>query len=190
MAKVLNIKAIAKLLILLGLISVVVLLAVLWFESSFLSEMAKALIAFGGLFSMIGLFSLAALLSEVSFLSRSKRWPVVSGTVQLSSEEEVTITGDYASATFEKSAIFYRYEVDGKQYIVREQHLDKTKRQLKQILAQYPIGMKVNVFYNPRKPRESTLKTNYNKIPIDLYLKTTVPLALGALFFGLAFTLA
>jgi hypothetical protein len=190
MAKVPNIKEFAKLLILLGLISVVVLLGVLWFESSSLSEMAKALIALGVLCSMIGLFSLAALLSEVSFLIRSKRWPVVSGTVQSSSKEDVTITGDYASYTFEKSAMFYRYEVDGKQYIVREQHLDKTNGQLKQILAQYPVGMKVNVFYNPRKPRESTLKTKYNKIPIDLYLKTIIPLAIGALFFGLALTVA
>ena len=178
-----------KVLIVFGLIFGIILLTVLLSEVSFLSQIAKVLIAFGSLFSMIGIITLITLLFEVSFLVRSKRWSVVSGTVQSSREEEVTFTGDYASATACKAAIFCRYEVDGKQYVVFERHLHRTNN-VQQLLAEYPVGMKVSVFYNPKKPRESTLKTKYNKIPIDLYLKTVIPLAVGTLLFGLAFTLA
>jgi hypothetical protein len=178
----------AKVLIVFGSIIVIVLLTVLLFEMSFLSQMAKVLIIFASIFSIIGILSLTALLAEVSFLVRSKRWPVVSGTVQSSSEEEVTYTGDYTSVSAYHPAIFYRYEVDGKQYIILELRLHETNDQ--QLLAEYPAGMKVSVFYNPKKPKDSTLRTKYNRIQIDWYLKTIIPLAAGALLFGLAFTVA
>ena len=177
-----------KVLIVFGSIFGIVLLTVLLSEASFLSEWAKVLIASGSLFSMIGIITLITLLPEVSFLVRSKRWSIVSGTIQSSREEEVTYTGDDISASAYHPAIFYRYEVDGKQYTILERSLFETDNL--RLVAEYPVGMKVNVFYNPKKPQESTLKTKYHKIPIDWYLKTIIPLAVGALCFGLAFTLA
>ena len=150
--------------------------------------MAKVLITFGAVSSIIGIITLITLLVEVSFLVRSKKWSVVSGTVQSSRDEEVTYSGDDISVSTYHPSIYYRYEVDGKQYTVLEERLYRIHS--RRLVAEYPVGMKVNVFYNPKKPQESTLKTKYNKIPIDWYLKTIIPLAVGALLFGLAFTLA
>ena len=178
----------AKVLIVFGSIFGIVLLTVLLFEVSFLSQMAKVLIICGSISSIIGIISLIVLLFEVSFLIRSKRWPAVFGTVQSSREEEVTYTGDSVSASAYHPAIFYRYEVDGKQYTSLERHLSQTDDL--RLVAEYPVGMRVNVYYNPKKPKESTLKTKYYKIQIDWYLKTIVPLVVGALLFGLALTVA
>jgi len=155
--------------------------------------MAIALILFGSISSIIGLLVLGHILSDMSRFTRSKKWSVVSGTVQSSRVEEVTYTGDDISASAYHPAIYYRYEVNGKEYIIHDRDAFKNCEgpiDSGRVVAEYPIGMKVNVFYNPKKPKESTLKTSFNKIPISDYLKTSIPLAVGALLFGLAFTLA
>jgi len=150
--------------------------------------MKIALIAFGSVSSIFGIIALIVLLFEVFFLVRSKSWSVVSGTIQSSRGEEVTISGDDISIPTYHPAIFYRYEVDGKQYTILERRLFRTDKL--RLVAEYPVGMKVSVFYNPKKPQESILKTKYNKIPIDWYLKTIIPLVVGTILFWLAFTLA
>ena len=150
--------------------------------------MKIALIAFGSVSSIFGIIALIVLLFEVFFLVRSKSWSVVSGTIQSSRGEEVTISGDDISIPTYHPAIFYRYEVDGKQYTILERRLFRTDKL--RLVAEYPVGMKVSVFYNPKKPQESILKTKYNKIPIDWYLKTIIPLVVGTILFWLACTLA
>lgn len=136
-------------------------------------------IVLGSIFSIFGLYVLCTDLIMISFFIRSKKWPAVPGIIQ--------------SSRIEKGyhpAIIYHYEVNGQKYIGRDQYVwDFFDEQYdaQQLVAEYPVGMKVNVFHNPKNPKESTLKTRCNKIPKRDYIMIAIPLVLGALSFFIAF---
>jgi hypothetical protein len=128
-------------------------------------------------------------LSKRSFFARSKRWPTVCGTIHDSSIRTITGHGDVTDLDFYHPYIYYHYEINGKEYINLDivHSLVSDEGKARQLVTEYKVGMKVSVFYNPKKPKESTLNTSYNKDKIGGYWIIVILLAIGALCFGLAF---
>jgi len=146
----------------------------------------------GGLgFSILGLLTLLSLLAHLDFVTRSKKWPFVKGTIQTSRVqiEDRGTDDNGGSILLYRPEIFYRYKIEDSELIVREPAYDVIVdlQSAEKWVATYPAGKQVNVFYDPVKPRESTLKTSF-KIPWSLYLVISlVLLALGVWCFFEAF---
>ncbi len=147
----------------------------------------------GSLFSIIGLGILTLLLSRQSFIIRSKKWSTVSGTIQSSRIVEETVKDDNGNPTiYYQPLIVYRYEINGKEYVVRDPvydviHYNNSQENAEQLMTEYSIGKTVNVFYNPKSPEESTLKTRYNNWHLLFYLIPIILLAIGAIYFWFVF---
>ena len=143
-----------------------------------------------GIFSS-GITGFLSLLVNLDIVIRSKRWPNVKGTIQTSQVkiEDKGIDDNGGQILLYRPEILYRYQIENKEFVVREPVYDAVVdlQSAEKWVAKYPTGTQVSVFYNPIKPRESTLKTRYNRIQTSDYLKIIIPLAVGALCFGLAF---
>jgi hypothetical protein len=85
------------------------------------------------------------------------KWPSVRGTV-LSSRVELRESGE--GGVMEHPAVVYSYEVKGETYkgerIAPGPSLSGSGA--KQVVARYPAGNQVNVYYNPKDPSDSVLE--------------------------------
>jgi hypothetical protein len=111
------------------------------------------------IFVLVGLFSG---LAHLDFLVRSKRWPFVKGTIQTSRViiEDKGTDDNGNPILLCHPEILYRYQVEEREYIVRDPVYGSVywKQGAEELVAAYPVGKQINVFYNPKKPQESTLK--------------------------------
>ena len=88
------------------------------------------------------------------------RWPTVQGRV-LSAEAQV-VNRQKDKSTYAPN-VSYRYEVDGKEYessrltIVPRNY--SSRQWVNEILASYPVGGTVRVFYDPKDPGNCLLVT-------------------------------
>ena len=117
----------------------------------------------GGLLgSILPLVVLFSALAHLDFLVRSKRWPFVKGTIQTSRVkiEDKGMDDDGNPILFYRPGILYRYQIEEREYIVRDPVYDSVywKQGAEELVTAYPIGKQINVFYNPKEPQESTLK--------------------------------
>jgi len=92
----------------------------------------------------------------------SNDWPQVTGEVTKSEVTQRTRRHKNGKTIKVYSAkVHYQYTTDGKPY--NNQSVMLADRQEANIQAaiekQYPVGKKFNVYYNPEKPAESTLRT-------------------------------
>ena len=116
------------------------------------------------------------------------------GIIQSSSIKQDTVTDDSGTTDiYYRPLIIYRYEINDKQYVVRDPvyevlHYNNNIENAEQIVSEYPIGKTGDVFYNPEKPAESTLKPRFNKWHPLFYLIPIICLSIGAISFWLAFS--
>ena len=110
-----------------------------------------------------GAWALSLGFKDSSTAIASSQWPTVQGTVtdsQLSSYEETS--GD-SSTTRYRANITYRYMVNGHPLIgsqVGFDDLDRTgQSEVEAIIARYPAGSAVTVYYDPARPQTAVLET-------------------------------
>lgn len=83
--------------------------------------------------------------------------------------------------------IFYKYEVEGNPYRGNKYrtmgYSDKNRRKIEKLVAEYPPGMKIEIYYNPANPKEAAIE----KAPPPSYFV----LVLGCVFIisGILFAL-
>ena len=111
---------------------------------------------------------------------RSKKWPSVEGTIETSRlhvEDKEDDSGHYFFLC--SGEISYRYQIEENEYIAREPvDVEFTDRQsANELVAAYSVGKRVDVFYNPQEPQESTLDTKSRE-------HWSVYLAIGLVFLG------
>ncbi len=89
-----------------------------------------------------------------------RRWPTTQGTVVKA--EAVKVGSDEEGNDEYEARIRYRYEVNGQTYeghaITLGAHVTGDRRSAERIVAVYPEGVLVRVYYNPRNPAEAALK--------------------------------
>lgn len=137
-----------------GLLGVVT--ALLWRGRSF--RIVPLALAAGVLFWIIGLLLVYLQIRDLNSFAAIQSWPVTEGTVT-----ESRVIGDRAL----RPNIVYSYTVDAVSF--RDStYLDEPPfggRNVKQqeaeaIVADYPVGTKVQVHYNPLQPSVSVLRTS------------------------------
>ncbi len=117
---------------------------------------------FGG----AGIWCLVKTFSSGLLGIKSKSWPTVEGNITTSETEKMEgeDTEGIRLVAY-KPNIRYSYTVSGVQYTSSRISFEgiKTSGKIaaKEMLARYPIGKQITVYYNPRNPQQSTLQTNY-----------------------------
>ncbi|HYE78590.1 MAG TPA: DUF3592 domain-containing protein [bacterium] len=90
----------------------------------------------------------------------SSAWPTVLGRVTLAAVDEMPTNDGYSNFWIRFA---YEYEVDGRRHessaitgatVYQLASQDKAE----EILAPYPVGAQVYVFYNPRRPQDAVLQ--------------------------------
>jgi len=134
----------------------------------------------GIVFSIFGILMLFFLFLRFDLFFRSKKWPSVEGTIETSRLHVEDKEDDSGHHFFLCSGeISYRYQIEENEYIAREPvHVESTDRQsANELVAAYSVGKRVDVFYNPQEPQESTLDTKSRE-------HWSVYLAIGLVFLG------
>ena len=149
------------------------------------------------IFSLIGL-ALFAVGVVVFFLRRrsaalqaaSVSWPTVEGKV---SDARLHTFRDRDKRQLNYMArVWHTYEVNGTSYTVEKiswggQPQARVADPANAILARYPIGSAVKVYYNPQKPKQSVLEPHEKRGVATMGWVMAIFLILGAVFFVLGF---
>lgn len=101
------------------------------------------------IFGMIAYLRIAA--------NAAKDWPSVPGKITTSRVSYERIDGD----TNETPFVVYVYEVDGKTYEAGSISPGiLTLSNAEKVVARYPVGSAVTVYYNPKNPSQAVLEKN------------------------------
>ena len=113
---------------------------------------------------VIGLVVLFAMGRNVLQGRKSQAWPTAPGKVQYTGMETYQSRDeDGSTSTTYGATIQYTYNVGGQEYESNRRTFanvrTSSRRRAEQILAKYPQGSPVNVYYDPENPAESVLET-------------------------------
>lgn len=117
----------------------------------------------GFIFLLMGVIFLVIGLVATRRAKTAQSWPSMPGTVNRSEvvEHEDTDSEGGSTVTFEP-VVEYQYAVMGQPFTGKRIAFGANRFNYKkavEIAARYPIGARVNVYYNPDKPKDSTLET-------------------------------
>ena len=143
------------------------------------TEKLAGAVIFPAIGIVIALFSYNAYVTRME----SKTWPTVGGVIVKSEiEEQTSTTGDGANKKNTVKSlpkIAYQYQVDGQSHKNTRISFSSSSGNAQQIVARYPKGKPVQVYYNPDKPKQAVLVpggTGFNIVP---YIFATVFVLLG-----------
>jgi len=117
-------------------------------------QFALAPLLFGAVFAGMGGFVLVRLVQQLLRGPRSAAWPSVQGRIEQSEVRET-------AGEQRLPHLRYRYQVDGQDHEGR--HVDWAVRRMPReaaeaLVARYPVGAAVEVFYDPAKPAIAVLE--------------------------------
>ena len=101
----------------------------------------------------------------------SSNWPSTTGTIIRSDLGSRTISKQSSDRTLYWAEVEYEFEVNGGQYQSNHIRLDGLRSgphvgtgvdHASKILANYPVGAEVNVFYDPNNPSKATLEAGFS----------------------------
>jgi hypothetical protein len=95
--------------------------------------------------------------------AQAHRWPTAAGTITSSEVETETGDHDERRVRLHSAAITYTYEVGGKSYESDQIELGGTREtnrpgEFERLVARYPMGKRVTVYYDPDDPATATLE--------------------------------
>ncbi len=143
---------------------------------------------FAGIFTLIGVGVLIWGISDSRSALKSRNWPYVTGQVINSYVGE---SSDDDGTTY-SAEIQYTYVVSVRQYTgTRVSHGDistSNSADAEKIIARYPEGQAVEVFYDPTDPQQSVLQTGFTTgLLLPLGLGTIFTLVGGFMLIGFTF---
>lgn len=134
-------------------------------------------VIFGVLILIAGLFALTWGIRGLHAAVTSKDWPTTEGTVVRSELEKLRKKGGAGSNQRKnrfafKPQVHYEFEVDGQSYsgsrLTFSDYTTSNEDQMQAIIAPYPVGTTVTVYYAPDKPSECTLETGFGWTPVAI----------------------
>jgi hypothetical protein len=116
---------------------------------------------------VIGVIALVFFGRNVMLGRKSQNWPNAPGTIlQTGMETYQSTDEDGSTSTTYDATIMYSYEVGDQSYQGNRRTFTNvrtgSRRRVEQILARYPQGGAVSVYYDPANPAESVLETGVN----------------------------
>jgi hypothetical protein len=116
----------------------------------------------GVIFLVLGILGFVCMHRAQSYIDRVAQWPSVDGKIVTSEITESTSWGKYGRRTSRFADIEYAYTVYGQNY--QGEHLRllpmlhmKSDGTLEELVARYPVGRSVQVYYDPGDPAASVL---------------------------------
>ncbi len=93
----------------------------------------------------------------------SQSWPSVTGRVLAADIVEYVSRDEDKTTRSYHLAVQYEYEVNGQRYVGDKVNIGPVRRNInprrsQEILARYPVGGNVTVYYNPVNPQEAVLE--------------------------------
>ena len=131
-----------------------------------------AVVALGGVICMLRIVSLRRLASA------SRAWPAVQGEVVRS--ESIEMRAGYRNLVL---MMRFRYEAKGQTYEGSRAALYgiTVRRDVEDMLARFPVGAGVWVYYNPKRPRQAVLIPGWRQDkPNSEYILCVIVAAVGA----------
>lgn len=113
---------------------------------------------------------------------KSRDWETTEGEIKSSDLETLSFSNDTNKSY--KAGISYVYKVMGKQYVgTRVFFGDKIQSSFKgialKIITEYPVGSKVNVYYNPRNIEEAVLEKRVHSNIVVLLIVGLAAILIG-----------
>ena len=141
-------------------------------------KMAGAVI-FPAIGIVIALFSYHAYSTRMA----SNTWPTVGGVIVKSEiethERSTSNDGSQKSETVRYPKIAYEYQIDGQNYKSTRISFSSSSGDAQQIVARYPQGQSVQVYYNPDHPQRAVLVPGGFGFTIVPYIFSAVFIMLG-----------
>ncbi|WP_281492150.1 DUF3137 domain-containing protein [Desulfosarcina cetonica] len=146
-------------------------------------EKMVGVVLFPAIGIVIAVFSYSAYQTSLA----SKSWPTVSGSIIRSEiEKRISTSGEGANkkkTVKEYPKVTYQYLIDGKTYKSGKISFSSTGN-AKQVVARYPVGKSVPVYYNPEKPKQAVLIPGGSKFNYVPYFFSAFFLLLGVIMFS------
>ena len=117
---------------------------------------------FVGLFFIIGLVLILKSIRDKKKAEASSSWPSAVGTVTESKIiENVSYDEDHYRRTTYRADVHYTYNVIGTPYESKKLAFGATEsssaKSAQEVIARFPVGASVPVYYNPNDPKEAVL---------------------------------
>jgi len=118
---------------------------------------------FGLVFLLLGIVFLIVGLVATKRAQTAQSWPSIPGTVSRTDvvKHEDSDSDGLTSVTYEP-VVEYSYSVMGQPFTGKRIAFGTNRYNFKkaeEIVSRYPAGSRVNVFYNPEKPKDAVLET-------------------------------
>lgn len=134
------------------------------------------------LFAGVGVWMILKSNKDKKKVGESTNWPSTSGTITDSHITESVSTSDDNNITYYRPAISYKYEVIGTSYesnrLMFGAAQSGSRGGAQTVVAKYPVGSAVTVYYNPVDPKEAVLERQSKS--------TNVTMILGIVFIVMA----
>jgi hypothetical protein len=143
-----------------------------------------AFLGLGGLLAAIGLFLVPVAIYRIAQAMQSSNWPTAPGVIRQSEYITVLVPRQRKGSLQEHVLqMSYDYEVNGQQYTgTRRTMMSATtlsEQTARDIVAKYPVGSNVKVYYNPSNPSHCCLETGLMTLHWALLLSGIAGFALG-----------
>lgn len=137
--------------------------------------------------SAMGLATLGLAIAYTAMSAQASAWPIARGRI-VAADVDAFLARPHRRRTYFKPSVLYVYEVNGRQYLGDRIRIATVISSTipglaRRTAAMYPVGMEVDVHYNPKKPSESVLH------PWSLWVAFPWLIVMGFLF-GLWWSLA
>lgn len=118
---------------------------------------------FGLVFLLLGVIFLIVGLVAMKRAKAAQSWPSISGTVDRTDvvQHEDSDSEGNSSVTYEP-VVEYSYSVMGQPYTGKRIAFGTNRynyKKAEEIVTRYQAGSRVNVYYNPEKPKDAVLET-------------------------------
>lgn len=118
---------------------------------------------FGLVFLLLGIVFLIVGLVATKRAQTAQSWPSIPGTVNRTDvvQHEDSDSDGFTSVTYEP-VVEYSYSVMGQPFTGKRIAFGTNRYNFKkaeEIVNRYQVGSRVNVFYNPEKPKDAVLET-------------------------------
>lgn len=115
------------------------------------------------IFIIIGFVATILILRQRRIAMQSRTWPYVEGKVALSKVEESWSSSSGGRSRMYTPKVIYEYVVDGQSYFGEQISISGSvstsmSRHAEKVVADYPFGASVRVYYDPERPSESALQ--------------------------------
>ena len=145
-------------------------------------ETALALLVLGAVFAIYGII-------ELDRASAMRDWPAIQGEVYSARVvEEIDHGIDASTPRVYRPEIRYSFILGGTEYAGSRRSVGETaaswRSHAERVVARYPAGKPVTVYYNPQNPRESILERQTAKGWAIFFIVVGVAVGIGGGFWA------